>query len=69
MNPEEITIVLYANDIKERDMTYNSENGLFEDKWIGPDLGTFTMKIFVEDSMSNRAEKTMNIWYFCIVPE
>lgn len=68
-DPEAITAVLYANDIKERDMIYNSENDLFEGKWIGPDLGTFTMKIVAEDSSGNIAEESMTVWYFCFVPE
>ena len=67
--PEEITAVLYANDIKERDMVYTGENNLFQGKWIGPDLGTFTMKIVAEDSSGNIAEKSMTVWYFCFVPE
>jgi len=67
--PEEITAILYANDIKERDMVYTGENDLFEGKWIGPDLGTFTMKIVAEDSSGNVAEESMTVWYFCFVPE
>lgn len=67
--PEGITVTLYANDIKERNMTYNSETELFEGKWIGPDLGTFTMKIVAEDSSGNVAETSMTVWYFCFVPE
>jgi len=67
--PEEITAVLFANDVKERDLVYNSENDLFEGKWIGPDLGTFTMKIVAEDSNGNSAEESMTVWYFCFVPE
>jgi len=67
--PEEITAVLYANDIKERDMVYTGENDLFQGKWIGPDLGTFTMKIVAEDSSGNIAEESMTVWYFCFVPE
>jgi len=67
--PEDITVVLYANDLKERDMVYNSGNDLFEGKWIGPDLGTFTMKIIAEDSSDNSAEESMTVWYFCFVPE
>lgn len=66
---EEITAVLYANDIKERDMLYTGENDLFQGKWIGPDLGTFTMKIVAEDSSGNVAEESMTVWYFCFVPE
>ena len=64
-----ISSVLYADDVKERDMTYNDENGLFEGQWIGPALGTFNMKIIAEDSSGNSAEKTMTVWYFCFVPE
>lgn len=67
--PENITAVLYANDIEEREMVYNSENDLFEGQWIGPDLGTFTMKIIAEDSSNNSAEESMTVWYFCFVPE
>lgn len=67
--PEEITAILYANDIKERDMVYTGENNLFQGKWIGPDLGTFTMKIVAEDSSGNVAEESMTVWYFCFVPE
>ena len=67
--PEGITATLYADDIKERDMVYNSENELFEGKWIGPALGTFTMKIVAEDSSGNIAEASMTVWYFCFVPE
>ena len=67
--PEEITAILYANDIKERDMEYTGENDLFQGKWIGPDLGTFTMKIVAEDSSGNIAEESITVWYFCFVPE
>lgn len=67
--PENITAVLYANDIKERDMVYNSENDLFEGQWIGPDLGTFSMNITAEDSSGNIAQESMTVWYFCFIPE
>ena len=68
-DPAEISAVLYADDVKERDMNYNSQNQLFEGQWIGPALGTFTMKIIAEDSSGNSAEETMTVWYFCFVPE
>ena len=68
-SPEDITAILYANDIKERDMSYSGENDLFAGKWIGPDLGTFTMNIIAEDSSGNIAEESMTVWYFCFVPE
>jgi len=67
--PEDLTVELFADDVKERSMMYNSENGLFEGKWIGPALGTFTMKIVASDSSGNSAEETMTVWYFCFVPE
>jgi len=67
--PEDLTVELFADDVKERSMIYNSENGLFEGKWIGPALGTFTMKIVASDSSGNSAEETMTVWYFCFVPE
>jgi hypothetical protein len=67
--PEDLTVELFTDDVKERDMLYNSENGLFEGKWIGPALGTFTMKIVASDSSGNSAEETMTVWYFCFVPE
>ena len=67
--PEDLTVDLFADDVKERDMVYNSENGLFEGKWIGPALGTFNMKIVASDSSGNTAEETMTVWYFCFVPE
>ena len=67
--PADLTVELFADDAKERDMTYNSENGLFEGQWIGPALGTYTMRIVAEDSSGNTAEETMTVWYFCFVPE
>ena len=67
--PENITAVLYVNDIKERDMVYNSENDLFEGQWLGPDLGTFSMNITAEDSSGNIAQESMTVWYFCFIPE
>jgi hypothetical protein len=68
-NPEDLIVSLYKNDIKERDMIYNEESGLFEGKWIGPDLGVFTMKITAEDTSGNIGIAEMEVWYFCFVPE
>ena len=68
-NPEDLIVTLYANDVKERDMIYNSETGFFEGQWIGPDLGIFTMKITAEDSFGNIGIAEMDVWYFCFVPE
>ena len=68
-NAEDLIVTLYANDVKERDMVYNEESGLFEGKWIGPDLGVFTMKITAEDTSGNIGIAEMDVWYFCFVPE
>lgn len=68
-DPEDLIVTLYANDVKERDMIYNSETGFFEGQWIGPDLGIFTMKITAEDSFGNIGIAEMDVWYFCFVPE
>jgi hypothetical protein len=68
-NPEDLIVTLYTNDIKERDMFYNEESELFEGKWIGPDLGVFTMKITAEDSSGNMGIAEMQVWYFCFIPE
>lgn len=67
--PEDLIVTLYANDIKERDMTYNDQNELFEGQWIGPDLGLFTMKITAEDTKGNIGIAEMEVWYFCFIPE
>lgn len=67
--PEDLIVTLYANDIKERDMTYNDQTDLFEGQWIGPDLGVFTMKITAEDTMGNIGIAEMELWYFCFIPE
>jgi hypothetical protein len=67
--PGDLIVTLYVDDVKERDMVYNEESGLFEGKWIGPDLGVFTMKIAAEDSLGNIGIAEMDVWYFCFVPE
>lgn len=68
-DPAELTVTLYANGVKERDMTYNEQTGLFEGKWIGPALGNFEMIIIAQDSMGNIDVLTKDVWYFCFVPE
>ena len=67
--PEDLIVTLYKNDVKERDMIYNEATGLFEGKWIGPDLGVFTMKITAEDTSGNIGIAEMDVWYFCFIPE
>jgi len=67
--PEEIQVYMYVYENEQGNMTYNSDNGLYERKWIGPDLGTFTMNISAQDSSENIAYKEMVVWYFCFIPE
>ena len=55
--------------MKERDMVYNNENKLFDGKWIGPGLGTFTMMIVAEDRSGTIGEETMTGCYFRFFPE
>jgi len=67
--PEDIVVYMYVYDDEQGNMTWNSASELFERKWIGPDLGTFTMNISAQDSGGNVAFNEMSVWYFCFVPE
>jgi len=67
--PEDILVYLYVYEDEQGNMTWNSASELFERKWIGPDLGTFTMNISAKDSGGNVAFKELSVWYFCFVPE
>lgn len=67
--PEEIIVYMYVKDDEQGQMTYNSEKNLFERKWIGPDLGTFTLNITAMDTSGNAGYAEMEVWYFCFIPE
>lgn len=67
--PEDLLVYMYVYDEEQGNMTWNSATELFERKWIGPDLGTFTMNISASDSGGNTAYKEMSVWYFCFIPE
>jgi hypothetical protein len=67
--PEDIMVYMYVYENEQGNMTWNSDSGLYERKWIGPDLGTFTMNISAQDGSGNIAYKEMTVWYFCFVPE
>lgn len=67
--PEDLLVYMYVYDNEQGNMTWNSDSGLHERKWIGPDLGTFTMNISAQDSSGNIAYKEMTVWYFCFIPE
>jgi len=67
--PEDISVYMYVKEDEQGDMTWNSRKNLFERKWIGPDLGDFTLNITAEDSGGNIGYAEMEVWYFCFIPE
>ena len=66
---EDISVYMYVKDDEQGNMTWNSDKTLFERKWIGPDLGVFTLNITAEDSSGNIGYSEMEVWYFCFIPE
>jgi hypothetical protein len=68
-NPEEISVYMYVYENEQGEMNYNSNNGLHERKWIGPDLGIFTLNITAVDTSQNTASIEETVWYFCFIPE
>ena len=60
---------MYVYEDEQGTMKWNSGNELYERKWIGPDLGVFTMNISAQDTSGNTAYKEMSLWYFCFIPE
>jgi hypothetical protein len=67
--PEDISVYMYVKDDEQGELTWNSNNNLFERKWIGPDLGIYTLNISAEDTSGNIGYLNMEVWYFCFVPE
>jgi hypothetical protein len=66
---EDIYVYMYVKENEQGEMEFNSGNNLFERKWIGPDLGIFTMNITAEDTSGNIGYTEMDVWYFCFIPE
>jgi len=66
---EDIIVYMYVYEDEQGVMSYNSNTNLYERKWIGPDLGVFTLSITAEDSSNNSDSVEMEVWYFCFVPE
>ena len=66
---EDISVYMYVYEDEQGVMTYNSNTNLHERKWIGPDLGVFTLSITAEDTSNNSNSVEMEVWYFCFVPE
>jgi len=67
--PEDISVYMYVKEDEQGNMTWNSEKSLFQRKWIGPDLGVYTLNITAEDSSGNIGFSEMEVWYFCFIPE
>jgi len=67
--PEDINVYMYVKENEQGEMVWNSNKNLFERKWIGPDLGVFTLNITAEDTSGNFGYAEMEVWYFCFIPE
>lgn len=67
--PEDISVNMYVKEDEQGEMIYNGNDNLFERKWIGPDLGVFTLNITAEDTSGNIGYTEMEVWYFCFIPE
>ena len=68
-SPQDISVYMYVYEDEQGTMNYNSNTNLHERKWIGPDLGVFTLTITAEDTSNNIASMEMEVWYFCFIPE
>jgi len=66
---EDISVYMYVYEDEQGVMSYNSNTNLYERKWIGPDLGVFTLSITAEDASNNSNSVELEVWYFCFVPE
>jgi len=51
--PEDINVYMYVKEDEQGNMTWNNNKNLFERKWIGPDLGVYTLNITAEDTGGN----------------
>lgn len=67
--PEDVIVNIYIDDVLRDTAIYNANTGYHELKWTGPRLGVFTLKATAEDTQGNTAETSMDVWYFCFVPE
>jgi hypothetical protein len=66
---KDLVVTMFVDDEEKGPMNWNEEEELFELKWIGPALGTFTLTIEAEDSSENVGTAEMEVWYFCFIPE
>lgn len=67
--PQDIDVYMFVKSDEQGDMMYNSETTLFERKWIGPDLGVYTINITAKDTSNNTGYAEIDVWYFCFIPE
>jgi hypothetical protein len=68
-SPEDISVYMYVKEDEQGNMTWISDKNLFERKWIGPDLGVYTLNVTAEDTSGNIGYAEMEVWYFCFIPE
>ena len=64
----DLLVSVYIDEEELGDAIYNEDTGFHEIKWTGPRLGTFNLKVVVEDTSENIAEANMDVWYFCFIP-
>jgi ribonuclease Z len=61
--PEDITVYMYVKANEQGQMKWNTDNNLFERKWIGPDHGVYTLNITAEDTNGNIGFAEMQVGY------
>ena len=66
---EDLLVKIYIDDVLQSTGMYNVDNGYHEWQWIGPGLGTFTLKVTAEDRGGNVGTVELDVWYFCFIPE
>jgi parallel beta-helix repeat protein len=67
--PEDVDVYMFVKEDEQGEMMWNSDSNLFERKWIGPDLGVYTLNITAEDTSGNIGYAEIKVWYFCFIPE
>jgi hypothetical protein len=68
-SPQDISVYMYVYEDEQGMMEYNTNSNLHERKWIGPDLGDFTLTITAEDTSNNVGSIELEVWYYCFIPE
>jgi parallel beta-helix repeat protein len=65
---EDLIVKVYLNEEEQGNMSYCNDINLHEWFWTGWALGTYNLKITVEDSLKEKVCIEMEIWNFCIFP-